>query len=574
MRALRVATGVIGMVLAAGAAGMASVSAAPDALSTYRKELRTVDKARRAFWDDFRDRARAARELWRAPWKTRREDTARTGQAPTLYVEQSGFVALFDDCADLHRRRVEPAATLVASGHAKALETVVDALFDVADDIDAADAAFEKVKPSGGWGQRDQRVSVLRHGLAAEQTALETLLASVPGAVDTLVSSVYGDAVKKDGKRSIVRRVAVIDVLARCSDPTADAHLVTLLGAQETFLRIAAAQALVRPGATPMQALIDLASDQSPIVRRALLAEIAADGAQSTAWILAVHAVYMPATGQERADCVAALEALTGANLGDDPSGWIEFVESHADALADGSFDRTTVVTPSTSAPTPALGFEFYGLATPSRAVVFVLDNTTFQHTPADVEVQRTKSYSDWGFGAQGWDKEHESHRAAQTREFGRAVSEMPEGSRFGAVMNKESSAVVTLGDRKLVPGGAKGRKKAIDFLDENPPRAFRSELDNLVSAMELAGLDPSGIPDLADVRADTALMICDGSHRGGHYIAPGPALAAFDRLNRFRRLVVHTVRICDAGPQSESYLSELARRSGGRYRRAQQAPP
>ena len=73
--------------------------------------------------------------------------------------------------------------------------------------------------------------------------------------------------------------------------------------------------------------------------------------------------------------------------------------------------------------------------------------------------------------------------------------------------------------------------------------------------------------------RADTILFVGDGSLRGGPYLDPDAAVLAFARWNRFRRVALHTIRICNAGPSSEHLMRRLAETGGGTYR-WQRRPP
>jgi len=68
--------------------------------------------------------------------------------------------------------------------------------------------------------------------------------------------------------------------------------------------------------------------------------------------------------------------------------------------------------------------------------------------------------------------------------------------------------------------------------------------------------------------------LVCDGSILAGRFEAPDAALAAFRRMNRFRLVVVHVVHICEAGEYAERFLRELARMTGGTYRRVREPPP
>ena len=181
-------------------------------------------------------------------------------------------------------------------------------------------------------------------------------------------------------------------------------------------------------------------------------------------------------------------------------------------------------------------------------------------------EIQRKKAYWDWVSGK--WQKQYPTHRAILLQEFRKTLDSLPGDVSFGCVMVKETGAVKTFrADTRLVRATATQRRRALRFVESHAPRGWRSELANLVTAMEMAGLHPHAVPDCAAPRADTVFMLCDGGVRGGRYMLPEAALAAFERLNRFRRLVVHTIRICNGGKESSEFLKRLAQRSGGTYR-------
>ena len=55
--------------------------------------------------------------------------------------------------------------------------------------------------------------------------------------------------------------------------------------------------------------------------------------------------------------------------------------------------------------------------------------------------------------------------------------------------------------------------------------------------------------------------------------MTPETVVAAFKRFNRFRRLVVHTIRICDEGEPSETLMKGIAEASGGTYLWAKRPP-
>ena len=69
---------------------------------------------------------------------------------------------------------------------------------------------------------------------------------------------------------------------------------------------------------------------------------------------------------------------------------------------------------------------------------------------------------------------------------------------------------------------------------------------------------------ELEDV--DTVFLVYNGHLSSGRYLLPEALVADFKRRNRFRRLVVHAIRIGDTGSESEKLLKGLAASSGGTY--------
>ena len=64
----------------------------------------------------------------------------------------------------------------------------------------------------------------------------------------------------------------------------------------------------------------------------------------------------------------------------------------------------------------------------------------------------------------------------------------------------------------------------------------------------------------------DTVFLFDSGDPRGGRYMAPQPVVNAFNRYNRFRRFIVHAIRICNEKEASEILMKGIAEASGGTY--------
>jgi hypothetical protein len=164
------------------------------------------------------------------------------------------------------------------------------------------------------------------------------------------------------------------------------------------------------------------------------------------------------------------------------------------------------------------------------------------------------------------------THRDVQIREFSKALDRLGPDVSFGVLLCSGNGSVKVMGDRTLLRGSAHDIEKAKQFLETHTPSGDRSEYANLRTALALAGL-PSGAFDLPKPGADTILFVGDGSLRGGPYLDPDAAVLAVARWNRFRRVAIHTIRICNAGSDSERLLRGIAQVTGGTYQ-WRRAPP
>jgi hypothetical protein len=67
-------------------------------------------------------------------------------------------------------------------------------------------------------------------------------------------------------------------------------------------------------------------------------------------------------------------------------------------------------------------------------------------------------------------------------------------------------------------------------------------------------------------MRADTVFLLQAGAPSGGRYVAADPVVEAFLRLNRFRRLAVHAIRIGCEREQADETMRRIGEGSGGSY--------
>ena len=64
----------------------------------------------------------------------------------------------------------------------------------------------------------------------------------------------------------------------------------------------------------------------------------------------------------------------------------------------------------------------------------------------------------------------------------------------------------------------------------------------------------------------DTIFVVHSGELRGGRLLSPELTVQAFKRWNRFRRIVLHAIRIDNQKEPGETLMKGLAEVSGGNY--------
>ncbi len=542
----------------------AAVHAAPDPVKAYRATLRRLAAREETFWREFNRRGVEANRVRMEPYRDmiRAMNGGKKGTSPDLAVDLSLYAVLYEDMVKLERARGDAAKNLLASGHAQAAKRVMSYLLETADAIEETEAVLWKNKVSGGWGSFDQRPGVKRHGLAVRRDLLVAALSAEPA---YLATHGWQRAVKADGSRHVRRRVAVLDALGRA--PLAGRQrLVENLRAREIALRIVALENLAPSGAEVFLDLEPELDAPCPLVRRALLAAIRHHG--GSFWIAPVLKRYPRTAALERDECVATLAVLTRQKFGDDAEAWRAWFEKHRAAIEANRFDARNVEVQEVKTREQPVRTAFYGIPTSSRGIIFVVEGGLPLLLPADVALARSKSFWDWVIGNPEWKREHVRHKEVLQEQLAGALKRLHPETRFGVITFMDGFKVKRIGERRMLKNNTRDLKAARRFLDVHAPKGFRSVLANLATAMEMAGLDPKADHALGGPQADTVYVFSDGSMRGGRFLYVAAELAAFERLNRFRRLVVHTIRMASGGSHSEELMKGYAASTGGTYHR------
>jgi hypothetical protein len=548
----------------------AVAAAADDGVKAWKDEIRRIERLEQKFWREFQRRYTDALITFSKP----QEDAySRPNDAVNYVYDYSGIRNLYADHALAAEEKGKADLALAASGDPKALPQLLEALLDVAKRIDELEAELLEARAQQGGHWFDQRPSVERHGLAIRLDGLVRALAQGPNAATFLAGEGLKATVKRDGKRSIVRRVALLDTLGLCPGDEARAALVPFAAAPESSLRIAAAEALLRQGPTARPALEPLLADPSPPVRRALLQGIATTGAGDPGWIAPVLSAYGGAQGLLRDDAVRALEALTNQRFGDAPAAWNDWLSDYKGEIDGGKFRKDAIEVREAKREVAPAGCTFYGISMPSRGVILAFEGSRRCFWPADLDVLLKGFKENWHRQRRSWEDEHPSHLATLLKEFDKTAASLAPDISFAALSLYGACDAQPLGSPKMLKADKRDIRAVRHDLERLPGDGWCAQYEGLLAAARLAGLGPETDADFPEPRADTICLWDSGGPQGGRYMTPEAALAAFRRFNRFRRLVVHTIRICDEGEPAETLMKGLAESTGGTYVWAKKPP-
>ena len=546
---------------------VAGAASAQDALKAWKDATKKLEKREKEFWGEYQRRWVDAETAFWKPWQDAR---GQPDPNPTPVFDYSGFQRLYDEFVALQQLKGKEDAALAASGHAKAGATLLDELFDTIKRAEALDAAMLKGRPVQ-WDMFDQRPAIERHGLAFRHDALVAALASC-GA--PFLAEALEAAGKKDGKRHAERRVAVIDALGLCPGTEARALLEPIAAAPESSLRIAAAEALLRHGPEGRAALVPLLADPSPPVRRAQLHGIATLVAGDAEWVAPILEAWPGMEGVQRADLVRALHALTNQPFGHAPEKWKEWLEVYRAEIDGGRFEKDKIEVQEAE-PGPLTGtISFYGIPTPGRGVVLVVDGSRRAWWPADNAVLKTQYRENWHRTRSSWEKTHASHQAVMLKEFDRMAAALPDDLRFGVVVLYGNFVADSASGKRLFKASSKADvSKARRALEKLAADGWCSALEGIFAAFRLGDLGPEEGVDFPEAGVDTVYLVHGGDPAGGRYVNAEAVVAAFGRLNRFRRVTVHAIRIAHDGEMAETVMRGIAERSFGTYLWCEKAP-
>ncbi|MCP3916064.1 MAG: VWA domain-containing protein [bacterium] len=228
-------------------------------------------------------------------------------------------------------------------------------------------------------------------------------------------------------------------------------------------------------------------------------------------------------------DLIQELALRSGRKIGAHPDRWRTWWEARAAGRAD----------PASGSPEGARVTEasFFGLRPVTDRVVFVIDRSGSMD-----ELFRTGS------------KQEERTRYRESVEQMMGFLEgLGERTHFNVVLFEDGTQRWRNG---LVPSSVSQRKTARAWLLRHSPGGGTQLRQGVERAM---GLDEEGELDLAQLEADTLIVLCDGKTASGEdWVVP-----VLRRVNPTARLVIHGVQV---GREGDGTLEALARESGGDF--------
>lgn len=436
--------------------------------------------------------------------------------------------------------------------------------------------AVETLGRSGAAGASEPLLAALRDGSPSVRV-------SALGALKSLDDAAAADAVAgrlKDGSWAV--RAAAVEALAEIDPGSARERLLPCLSDPEYQVRIAAVERLPRLAPDRAVETLKKALVDSAWQVRVAAVETIESLRRPDAIPLLIDRLGVE-KGRLRADLLRALRALTGRDIGLNPKGWKSWWDANGkEFTCPDAVQKTDAASHQTSVAA------FYGIPLYSQRVTFVLDLSGSMRDAA--EESRTNSSEARvavtgtatrpavapspaaggrvpnavsGPPAKSKDAAADALGKDGLRKVDVVKSELlqtiraftPE-SRFNVVLigsdgEGRFNAKERVWAERLLPATPDAQSHAARFVDRQPARGFT----NLYDAMALAFQDPE---------VDTIILLSDGGASRGTLVARQDILEVLLDMNRYRKIMVHTVKSGARREGDRWLMDQLAAQTGG----------
>ncbi len=364
---------------------------------------------------------------------------------------------------------------------------------------------------------------------------------------------------KLDRTRKADDAAFLVETLGYLGDPAARAAIERQLSNEAPEVRIAACDALGRQ-ADPKAAIALTSAVEDPLwqVRVAAIDALRTLGGRDAVDGLIIGIA--KAEGRVIHDLAEALQALTGQNFHDNKVLWKKWWKEN----------RTAYAGPPKAAPAPEGGdapgapggpptagaegqpgdrVSFYGIETRSKRIVYILDISGSMQW-------RLVAYASGGKAPRAAPKGERKFDHA-VKELKRSITSLPKDAKFNIVCYSD---IVRVWQKTLIDASPEQKEKAFKWVDG----AVVSGATNIFDAVERAfGIAGRGARDKRyGLAADTFYLLTDGRPNRGRVIEPDAMITEIGRLNKFKRVVIHTIGL---GRDADwEFLEDLAEQSGG----------
>lgn len=369
-----------------------------------------------------------------------------------------------------------------------------------------------------------------------------------------------------------VRRQAAF-TLSVCAPELAKVDLLPLLNDKEAAVRVAGYDrlALLRVTGLLEPAWRDLTHENWQVRAAAINALAKVRHKHSIGLLIERLAIE---EGRLRQDIGRSLEGITGRGFGERVDGWRGFWKTYKDrfeiptdaelvALAKRRAERKQMYKPA------ADGITYHGVATPSKAMLFVLDVSGSM----EQEVVEKERYKDGGYPSM-------MRLDIVKTELARTIEKLAPNVYFNIAA---FATDVNPWKKRLVKANALTKAAAMTWLKRLKPLGGASKEDlarvgltgsanlgagktNTYAALLWAlGLKPGGKAPNKDyqMEIDTVFFLSDGRPSHGLYIETDDVLREFKKLNAVRGVALHTFGI---GDFEKDFIERLALDNGGVY--------
>jgi hypothetical protein len=245
-------------------------------------------------------------------------------------------------------------------------------------------------------------------------------------------------------------------------------------------------------------------------------------------------------TGRLRWDAWLALRDLTGKELGLEPAHWKRWWDAQRE-----TFVVPPPGGPAADRPSGETGVSFFTIPILSTRVAFVFDLSGSMRDPAP--------------GSKG-----ESKLDVAKREAAKTFPLLPESSwlnilLLGCDADGRYEKPRMSWKKTLQPATPQGRAEAVSFLNRQQGKGWTNIWDGIELAFE-------------DDLVDTIYLYTDGGASRGVFVATADILGELVRMNRFRKIMIHTIEVPGDKPNTADnirLIKGIAEGTKGMYRLA-----